>query len=82
MENVNERVNVLVKFFEGKTTPTLFEWRGRSYQIKRISLIFDRSDGGKRFLCFAVDTGNMMAELAMNREDFAWKIAACEQSYI
>jgi len=77
MENVNERVNVLVKFFDGKTSPTLFEWRGRSYQIKRISLIFDRTDGGKRFLCFAVDTGGMMAELVFNRQDLNWTMTGC-----
>ena len=78
MEHVNERVNVLVKFFDGKTTPTLFEWRGRSYQIKRISLIFDRSDGGKKFLCFAVDTGSMMAELAMDSFNLNWFIKSIE----
>lgn len=78
MEQINERVNVLVKFFEGKTTPTLFEWRGRSYQIKRISMTFDRSDGGKKFMCFAVDTGGMMAELALDRWDLTWTMKSIE----
>jgi hypothetical protein len=82
MTAINERVNVLVKFAYGKTTPVIFEWRGRRFTIQRISLIFDRNDGGRKFMCFAVDTGGMVAELTMDRTDFVWKITSCTQSYI
>lgn len=82
MDNINERIGVIVKFSNGKTVPIVFDWRGQRHNIKRISLVFDRADGGRRFLCFSVDTGGMIAELVMDRQDFVWRIAKCAQSYI
>jgi hypothetical protein len=82
MEVINERIGVLVQFMNGIAKPVIFSWRGRKYKIERISLTFDRKDGGRKILCFSVDTGGMMAELAMDRESFVWKIAKCEQSFI
>ena len=70
-------VGVDVSFWGSKMFPTRFVWGGRRHEIKRVTMKFERKDGGKRYLCFAVDTGQMMAELAMNREDLSWRLNNC-----
>ena len=69
---IGERINVGVEFALGKVTPRWFEWKGREYLVKRVPMVFERQDGGRRYLCFSVDTGGMLAELTMCRDDFNW----------
>lgn len=73
-------IRAWVRFSGGKTEPIIFEWRERRYNVKRIALVFDRRDGNRRFLCFAVDTGGMMAELALDRDNLVWKIVRAEEN--
>ncbi len=64
MEYLNELVGVRLDFSGGKIKPLQFVWRGREYLIKQVPLIYSRSDGGRKYLCFSVDVGGMLAELA------------------
>ena len=82
MEIINESVGVRADFVGGKVRPVQFVWRGRQYPVRQISLTFARTDGNRRYLCFSVDVGGMMVELAMDRQDFSWRIAACAPSYM
>jgi len=70
----------MVKFTQGKIKPEMFWLNGREYLIKNIALIFERNDGGRKYLCFAVDTGGMMAELVMDKQDLNWRITKCQPS--
>ena len=74
-------MEVLVRFINGKVQPETFWLNGREYRVKSIALVFERSDGGKKYLCFSVDTGGMLAELVMDKADFSWRVAKCQPSY-
>lgn len=82
MDTEKEMVGVEVSFWGRKVFPIRFVWRGRRHEIKRVTGKFERSDGGRRYLCFGVDTGGMVAELAMDKDDLSWRIYQCEPSYI
>lgn len=71
---INERVEVLVRFGEGKVIPVSFEWKNREYRVKSVPLIFERSDGGRKYLCFSVETGGMMVELRWDLQNFQFSI--------
>ena len=81
MDIVNENIIVGVEFGFGKVNPKWFEWKGREYQVKRVPMIFERQDGGRKYLCFSVDANGMMVELVMDRQDLSWRIGKCGPSY-
>ncbi|HJZ05098.1 MAG TPA: hypothetical protein VJ327_04530 [Patescibacteria group bacterium] len=74
METVNERIVVGVEFALGKVTPRWFGWRGREYQVKRVPMVFERKDGGRRYICFNVTTDGMIAELSLDTQNFQFSI--------
>lgn len=71
---MNERVVVEVRFAEGGVCPLRFEWRGRGYEVRTVTMRFERKDGGRKFLCFAVEAGGMLAELVLDREGLTWSL--------
>ncbi len=73
--------NIQVSFSEGKIKPLSFIMGVREYKVERVTLMFERSDGGRKYLCFAVDTGGMVAELAWDLQEFSWRVAKCQPSY-
>ncbi|TSC84545.1 MAG: hypothetical protein G01um101416_1059 [Microgenomates group bacterium Gr01-1014_16] len=74
-------MKVVVEFEGGKIRPVRF-WRGtREYEVKGIPMVFERRDGGRKYMCFAVDTGAMMAELRLDLQNFQFSICK-EQSCI
>lgn len=75
MEVVNELVGVRVDFVSGEVRPIQFVWRGRQYRVQRVPLVFSRTDAGRKYLCFSVDVGGMLAELVMDRQDLVWRIS-------
>ena len=81
MEIMNERIVVGVEFALGKVVPRWFEWKGREYQVKRVPMVFERKDGGRKYLCFSVDASGMMVELVMDKEELSWRIGRCAPSY-
>jgi hypothetical protein len=78
MQNINELIGVEVGFWGRRMTPLRFVWNGRRHEVKRVTMNFERTDGGKKYMCFAVDTGGMVAELVLDREDLIWKLQATE----
>lgn len=71
-------VGVEVGFWGTRVIPLRFVWNGRRYEVKRITMNFERRDGGRRYKCFAVDTGGMVAELRLDREELTWRLAAVD----
>lgn len=78
MQNIDELIGVEVGFWGRRVTPLRFVWSGKRYEVKRITMNFERRDGQKKYSCFAVDTGGMMAELILDREELIWKLRATE----
>lgn len=80
MEKSSETIGVEASFWGARIFPLRFVWRGRRYEVKRVALRFERKDGGRKYLCFDVDTGGMVAELALDKENLDWRVTACEPS--
>ena len=70
----NDKLGVEVGFWGDKFMPIRFVWLGRRYEIKRISVIFQKKINNKSFLGFEVDTGLVTAELLLDKENLEWKI--------
>lgn len=77
---IDNTVGVDAAFWGTKIYPIRFTWNGRRYEVKRITMKFERKDGGRNYLCFAVDAGTMMAELVLDRTDLQWRLN--DQSYM
>ena len=71
-------IGVDVSFWGEKIYPTRFMFNGRRYEIKRITVRFERKDGGREFLCFGVETSGALAELRMDKSNFTWKLGSIE----
>lgn len=65
---LNTQSSILVKFEKGKIIPVSFEWNNHEYGVKRIPIVFERTNGGRKYLCFGVDTGGALVELRLDRE--------------
>ena len=74
MLETKDSVGVDAAFWGTKIYPLRFTWNGRRYEVKRITMKFERKNAGRKYLCFAVDTGGMLAELAFDRTDLQWRL--------
>ncbi len=81
METMNELVGVRADFVSGKVRPVQFVWRGRQYKVVKVPLVYPRTDGGRKYLCFSVDVGGMLVELAWDLTALSWRIIKCLPSY-
>lgn len=72
------RVNV--SFVGSKIIPVSFVVDGREHRVRHITLQFWRKDGGRKYLCFAVSTEGLEAELAWDITSLNWKLmgTACD----
>ncbi len=74
MEKIQEVIEVTADFKWGKVTPISFVWKGRKFEVGRVTITFERKDGGRKFICFGVETTGMMAELAWDIQAMKWLI--------
>lgn len=77
---ISEHIQVDVRFGYLKMLPVRFYWSGREYTVRRVTIQFERTDGGKKYLCFGVDVGGMVAELALDKQDLTWKLQQVYES--
>jgi len=76
VETIQEPVEVIALFREGKLSPLRFRWRQRVYRIARINGGWDTEEGATRFHHFAVmsDDGSDVFELSYNTRAHQWRI--------
>jgi hypothetical protein len=74
MERVNEKIEVLARFSQGKMQILRFTWRDRAYDVIRTTIKIERFDAGREFWCFGVQTKTMVAELAMEKANLVWRL--------
>ena len=74
MERMNELVEVLARFANGQMQILRFYWRGRTYEVVKTTIKLERTDGGRQFWCFGVQTKTMVAELAMEKANLMWRL--------
>lgn len=71
-------LKVVAEFSGLKVRPVRFEWRSREYRVERVTVEFERKDGGRKYLCFGVDTGGMVAELRLDRQNLQFSLFGME----
>jgi hypothetical protein len=54
-ESLNDPVDVLTVFVEGRMEPLRFRWKGRVVRVARITGRWTRREGQARIQCFAVE---------------------------
>ncbi|MFN8178128.1 MAG: hypothetical protein U0167_09370 [bacterium] len=57
VEKVQEPIEVLSRFVEGKIQPVRFRWRGRVFTITRVTSAWMRREGEQREHFFSVGVG-------------------------
>lgn len=73
MERLNEPVNVVARFRDGKFEPTRFVWNGRMHKIAGVTGRWATSEGQYRVYHFSVvsDT-DAYYEIEMNTRNMEW----------
>ncbi|MDD5088709.1 MAG: hypothetical protein PHI18_07925 [bacterium] len=77
METIQEPVEVIALFREGKLSPLRFRWRQRVYRVTRINGGWDTEEGATRYHHFAVMSesgGDDVFELSYNARAHHWRI--------
>lgn len=75
---INEPIQVIVKFETGQMIPLYFFWRNRDYQVKKIEFIHSRYQGKARLFFFSAVGVEANYELIFNSQDFTWKLGKIE----
>jgi hypothetical protein len=74
-ETLNDAVDVLVVFTEGRIRPLRFRWKGRVIRIGRVTGEWTRREGANRLSHFSVEAqGTETFELCYDPRGLSWKI--------
>ena len=73
-EELNERIQVLAWFRNGKIYPNTFIWHGKSYKIRQITYNWQERQGKGTICCFSVNTGEDLYQISFNNTTLGWRI--------
>ena len=73
-EQINERIEVIVKFTGGKTIPVKFLWFGQEIRIKKVNLVYSSFVGRTKFYYFAVSDEANYFKLQFDTENLNWTL--------
>ena len=72
---LNTQCSKVLVEFEGMNIRPVRFWRSnREYEVQKINLKFERKDGGRKYMCFAISTNEMETGLVFDREDLSWSL--------
>lgn len=75
IEKVQEPVEVLTKFVEGKIRPLRFRWRGRVYTVSEVTGSWIKQVGEHRLHFFSVGAGSRESyELCYQARTSVWTL--------
>lgn len=73
-EKINEQIDVLAEFHNGKIVPNFFRWQNRTYKIEKINLIHSERQGSDKIYYFSVSNDINFFRLAFFTRDLTWQI--------
>ncbi|MDH4222510.1 MAG: hypothetical protein OEV55_03105 [candidate division Zixibacteria bacterium] len=75
-QDIEEKIEVLALFQQGKILPLRFKWKGRTYRISRLENKW-KSDSGEKYIWnFSVsDSASNLFHLTYNEEQHTWKLS-------
>lgn len=71
---LNERIQVLAWFRNGKIQPRLFLWNNKKYRIRNITYNWQERRGQELIHCFSVSTGLDLYEISFYAVSLCWKM--------
>ncbi len=77
-EEINEPIQVVVKFERGQLLPLCFFWRGRNYPVKKVQFIYFRSEGESKIYSFSLASDGANYLLVFNSQSFCWRLKQIE----
>jgi len=76
IEEINDPIDVMTVFREGKIRPVKFKWTGRTYAVSRVAYSWVTKEGSYPVHHFSVLTdGNSVYELLFNTYTLDWVLA-------
>ena len=73
-EQINEPIEVVVRFAVNQILPVKFLWHGREVIITKINLTYSKRDGRDKFYYFAVTDGANYFKMQFNTESLIWTL--------
>ena len=73
-EDFGDRVDVCARFSRGNITPLWFLWRGRKYDIQRVTFSWEERRGKAMVKHFSVTDGASVFEIGYDSEKLDWKL--------
>ncbi|MEK6727055.1 MAG: hypothetical protein AABY28_00060 [Candidatus Omnitrophota bacterium] len=73
-EELNEKIEVLARFVNGKVKPEILIWKNREYRIKKITYSWQERQGLEIISYFSVDTDPNLYQISFNNTSFRWQL--------
>ena len=73
-EQIDEKIEVIVKFKESEIFPHFFRWSGRVYKVERVNMVHKERDGNDTIYYFSVSDKANFFRLAFFTRDLSWRI--------
>ncbi len=73
-EQINESIEVIVKFQDNQLKPVKFLWHDKEYLVQKVNLAWSSREGRTKFYYFAVSDGANYFKLRFDSENLSWMI--------
>jgi len=73
-EELNERIQVLAWFRNGKILPRQFIWNNKKYKIKEVTYNWQERQGRETISYFSVSTETDLYQISFNNTTYGWRI--------
>jgi hypothetical protein len=73
-DELNERIQVLVWFKNGKILPRRFIWNNKKYKVREVTYNWQERQGRETINCFSVSTGADLYQISFNNITYGWRI--------
>lgn len=75
VEEIGDKVEVVVWFKASRLMPLRFKWRGRTYKVREVTGEWKSEIGATHFHHFAVQSDSPdIYELSYNEQAYTWKL--------
>ena len=73
-DELQERIQVLAWFRNGKILPRQFIWNNKKYKIREVTYNWQERQGRETISCFSVSTGADLYQISFNNTTLGWRI--------
>ena len=71
---LNERIEVLAWFKNGRIHPRIFIWKNKTYKIKKINYNWQERHGKETISLFSISTGVDLYQISFSNTTYGWRL--------